>query len=209
MQTPAEFIAEQRANIRTQKVFEVLVSRAPNGMRLPHLRRLLPSLSEEQILDALNRLIERQRVEVRHAPNQFVPGRVITSYGLVDRDEYPMRETINIGGVDFPRAIHGDLAGAEDLNAFTEAIAEYDEKMESRIADLASSMTRRYWGNIATLFALFVGVFALILRATEPAEIDASVGAWTIVQIQAARLLPLAGILFAFVLGTWLAVRKL
>ena len=31
----------------------------------------------------------------------------------------------------------------------------------------AAKMTRRYRGNIATLFALFVAVFALILRTTE------------------------------------------
>lgn len=52
-------------------------------------------------------------------------------------------------------------------------------------------MTRRYWGNIATLFALFVGVFALILRASEPVEIGVSAGLWTIAAVQATRLVPL------------------
>lgn len=44
-----QFIVEQRANIRTQKAFEALVSRAPNGMRLPHLRRLVPNLSGAEV----------------------------------------------------------------------------------------------------------------------------------------------------------------
>jgi hypothetical protein len=209
MKTPAEIVAEERAKIRTQKVFETLVSRAPNGLRLPHLRRLLPSLTEEQILTSLNVLVECGRVEIKQAPNRFVPGRVITSYTLVDPTAYPIRETITIGGVEFPRAMHGDLAVAEDLNAFTEAIAEYDAKVETRIAELASSMTRRYWGNLATLFALFVGVFALILRATDPIAIEPSVDPWTVAGIYAARLIPLAAVLFMFVLGTWVVIRKM
>lgn len=209
MQTPSEFVAAQRANVRTQKVFEVLVDHAPNGMRLPHLKRRLPTIPEEQILEALNALAQKGRVAIQEAPNQRVPGRTITSYSLTNSIAYPMRETITIGGVEFPRAFNGDLTGAEDLNALSEAIAEYDAKIESRITDLAASMTRRYWANIATLFALFVGVFALILRATDPVVIDVSADPWRVAYFHAAKLVPLAVVLFGFVFATWISLRKL
>lgn len=209
MPTPTELIAQHRARVRAQQVFQALVSRAPNGMRLPHIRRLLPSMSEEQILEALDSLVQQQRVEVRNNPNQFVPGRVITSYALADPTSYPMRETIMIGGVEFPRAFHGDMAGAEDLNAFTEAIAEYDAKIEGRIADLAAALTRRYWANIATLFALFVAVFALILRAADPLMIQGTADPVTLVILSTARLLPLALILFVFAILMWLLLRRI
>ena len=209
MQTPAQFVAEQRANVRTQKVFEALVGCAPNGTRLPHLRRVLPNMNDEHILAALDTLVSIGRVPVQHAPNQFLPGRTITSYALVDRERYPIRETITIGGVEFPRSMHGDLVGAEDLNALAEAIAAYDAKVEGRITALASAMTRRYWGNVATLLALFVAVFALILRASDPIVVEPTADVWRIVTIHAARLMPLAAILLAFVIATWLVVRKI
>ena len=50
----------------------------------PDVRSLLDDELEEQILEALNTLSERGRVEVHQNANQFVPGRIITSYGLVD-----------------------------------------------------------------------------------------------------------------------------
>jgi hypothetical protein len=105
--------------------------------------------------------------------------------------------------------IHGDLAGAEDLNIFSESLAEYDSKMEGRITDLAAAMTRRYWTNIAILFALFVAVFAFILRATDPIVIEGSEDAAKLALTSTARLLPLAGILFGFVLSMWWLVRRL
>ncbi len=102
MQTPGELVADWRAKRRTQEVCETLVSRAPNGMRFPHLQRLLPGMTEEQILESLNTLVESKRLEVRNVPNKMVAGRTITVYQLVNPDAYPMRETITVGGIDFP-----------------------------------------------------------------------------------------------------------
>jgi len=105
--------------------------------------------------------------------------------------------------------IHGDVAGAEDLNVYSEALAAFDAKIESRIETLAANLTRRYWANISILFALFVAVFALILRTSDPIVIQGSYSAWDLAQMSAARLLPLAVILLVFPLLIWWFIRKI
>jgi hypothetical protein len=209
MFSPAQLVARHLESQREQRVFDAIVSRAPNSLRLNVLKRLLPDISEERILEALNTLRERDVVVLREHPNTFIPGRVIRSYGLADPTKYPMKESISIGGVEFPRAFHGDMAGAEDLNSFVEAIAQYDATIEKRIGELAASMTRRYWINIATIFALFVAVFALILRASEPLRIDATITPVELLYLKAAELLPLALVLFLFILVLWLLLRRI
>ena len=166
-------------------------------------------MTEKHILEALEYLEHEKTVVVRNNKNNAVPDRIITHYALTDPRPYPIRETITVGEVEFPGMIHGDLAGAEDLNIFSESLAEYDSKMEGRITDLAAAMTRRYWTNIAILFALFVAVFAFILRATDPIVIEGSEDAAKLALTSTARLLPLAGILFGFVLSMWWLVRRL
>lgn len=209
MLKPAEFIDNRRSRRRANKVFDVLVKRAPNGMRLPHLKKQLPSMTEVDILDALNILIEKKLIKLKNIPNNQIPGRVIRIYTLTNPTQYPMSETILIGEVEFPRSFHGDMMGAEDINAFTEAIAEYDSKIEKRITRLAASMTRKYWANIAALFALFVSIFALILRASEPIPYEGIPTPELIFWLKVAELGPLTLVLFLFVVVFWLSMRKI
>jgi len=200
--------SQRQMDRRMQDVSRVLISFAPNGMRLAHLRIHLTDMQEELMEQALDALIEQKRVTSREEKNGMVAGRVHKIYSLTDPDAYPMRETITIGGIEFPRMIQGDVAGAEDLNVYSEALAAYDAKIKSQIAALAADLTRRYWANIAVLFALFVAVFALILRVSDPIVIQGSAEALKVAQMSAARLLPLAVILFVFPILIWWIVRK-
>ncbi len=194
---------------RRQEVLRTLVDSAPNGMRLIHFRVQLPNMRDELIEQALDTLIEQKLVILNETPNTLVPGRTFRVFSLADPGAYPMRETITIGSVEFPRMIQGDVVGAEDLNIYSEALAAYDARIENRIEKLASDLTRRYWANIAILFALFVAVFALILRVSDPIIIQGSDDAWKLAQMSAARILPLAVIVLVFPILIWLFVRKL
>ncbi len=209
MPSRSERSSERNAEKRVEGVFKLLVSYAPNGMRLIHLRVYLSDMTEELIEQALDTLIEQGRVISRDSTNEMVTGRTYKFYSLTNPEAYPMKEFISIGGVDFPRMIQGDVVGAEDLNVYSEALAVFDAKIENRITNLAADLTRRYWANIAILFALFVAVFALILRASDPVLIEGSDSAWKLAQMSMARLLPLAVILLVFPILIWLFVRKI
>ena len=165
-------------------------------------------MQEELGEQALDALVEQKRVTSREQQNAEVVGRVYKVYSLTDPNAYPIRETITIGGIEFPRMISGDIVGGEDLNVYSEALAAYDAKIKSQMEDLATDLTRRYWANIAVLFALFVAVFALILRVSDPIVIQGSTDALKVAQMSAARLLPLAGILLVFPILIWWIVRK-
>lgn len=178
-------------------------------MRMPRLRTLLPHMTEEDIQESLETLFAEDRIVVERVPNNLVPGREVVTYLPKDSTAYPMKESIEVGGVEFPRLFHGDMVGAEDLNMFTEALAEYDSKVERRVEELASTLTRKYWANVAALFGLFVALFALILRATDPVRLPQSSKFADVFLLQVARLGPLALILFGFVFALWLVMRRL
>ena len=208
MINPVKIIEERQRRKLEDRVLDVLISRAPNGLQLSSFRRILTDLTDQKILTALETLSQNGRVIPKTHTNQFIPGRVNIFYSLPSPTQYPMHDTIRIGDVEFPRFFHGDMADAEDINIFAEAMAEYDSKIVRRIGDLAATLTRRYWTNIATLFGLFVALFALILRASEPIALQASITPKDLFFLKVAELLPLAIILFLFVVALHFLLRK-
>jgi hypothetical protein len=196
------------SNNHEDDLLSVLISRNPNGMRLENLRRLLEGLSDEEIQRAAEGLVGRGVLEIVEQPNARVPGRVIRTYILTDPSKYPIRETIVVGGLEFPRAFHGDVAGAEDLNAFIEAIAEYDATVKDRVSDLVDDLTRRYWVNMASLLGLFVAVFALIITGTQTVSATTQGSTHDLFWHNVAALGPLAVVLIGFVFLLRLFLRR-
>jgi hypothetical protein len=111
---------EATARRHEDDLLGVLISRNPNGMRPENLRRH-SELTDEEIHEAALRLRARGLVRVVEHENVHQPGRVIRSYVLSDPAKYPVRESVRVGDVEFPRSLHGDLVGAEDLNGSIEA----------------------------------------------------------------------------------------
>lgn len=197
----------------TERVFEILIEHAPNGLRVAHFKTTFQLLdqeaSEEEILESLHALETRGLVTLKRQQNPIYPNRYIEFWSLTNPTQYPIREEKAVGDVQFARSISGDLVGAEDLNMFIEVMSKYDENVEKRVSDLASEMTRRYWANIAALLGVFVAVFALILRSTEPLLHISSSSAWVAFKMSLAIVSPLAIVLVAFVLILWLVMRKI
>jgi hypothetical protein len=186
-----------------------LIERNPNALARHHLRRLLPDLTDDEIDIAAQGLAGRGLVTVSDQPNQMVSGRVTRIYQLIDTAKYPVREWLAVGDIELHRAFQGDVAGAEDLNAFFEVLSEYNATVEERVRNIASDMTRRYWLNIAALFGLFVGVFALVTKGAELVTTGPSGSAMDLFWRNLAALGPLAAILFLFVLLLAVVLRRI
>jgi hypothetical protein len=178
-------------------------------MRVEHLRRLLPNLSTEDIERGGRVLEQRRLITIGQHVNTMIPGRVLRTFTLTDPSKYPVQETVRIGDVEFPRSFQGDMAGAEDLNAYIEAIADYHATVEQRVTRLAEHLTRRYWGNMAALLGLFVGVFALITQGTQLISARADLPASTLFFRNLAAVGPLALVLSSFVVLLWSLSRRL
>ena len=146
-------------------------------------------------------LLEKDyKIIVTNWNNSIVPGRVITKFKAnIDYIELN-EEVILIGDVEFPRIFLGYPSDPEVINDFIESLASYDSRIESRISKLTSELTRKYWANLATVFGLFVAVFALILKSSEPIIIHEHVSYWDVFFYKSSELAPLAIILFTFVI---------
>ena len=201
---------DKKGNVK-RDILWVLIERVPNPVRLDMIERLLPQYTPEEVNEAIIALekVDKKIKSRRHA-NAIVPNRVIVAYELVNALDYPMKETFALGDQIFQRYFIGDMAGAEDMMEKFEALQSYLKSLEQKYADLTNEMTKRYWLNMITLFGLFISVFALIIKGSDPIVVDATlpIDPWLLVQLKVAQLFPLALILFAFIIILRLLLTK-
>ena len=190
-------------------LLQVLIAHSPNAMRLALLRPLMKSFTDDRITAAASVLESRGLIAISEHPNPNLPGRAVKRFTLSDTSRYPLRETIRIGEIDFPRMLDGDRVQAEDVNGLTEAVERYNNTLESRIKDLSQELLTRYWGNVAVLLGLFVAVFALIITGAQTVTTTASGSTLHLFWRNVAALTPLAVVLLGFVAVLAWAMRRL
>ncbi len=188
-------------------VLDILVSRAPNGIRFETFQRKLPHLALEEILNATNSLVLKGLVSREEFRNSFT-GQILVFIKLAEPSKYPIRHTIKIGSQEFPRFMQGDMAGAEDVNEPLEALAEYVQDLEKRFVQISNEQTQRYWGNTITLFGLFLAVFTLILSAIPKIQIDSTWSFEQVLWLNTATILPQFIVLVVFVIALRLIFRR-
>lgn len=208
MEEIKKIIALRRVQMCRKEVLAQITKRLPNNIRLNTLEQKLPEYSIDEILNAVSSLEKDDKIIVSNQENANVPGRIITRFKANNIFYELNEEVITIGGVEFPRIFNGDPGDPEDINVFVEALASYDSKIESRISTLTSELTQKYWANLATIFGLFVAIFALILKSSEPIIINYNVSHSDVFLYKAAQLAPLAIILFCFVVVLRFALKR-
>jgi hypothetical protein len=164
-------------------------------------------MSPEQVERAVEDLLAENLIRVTTHENPFVPGRRSRTVTLSDNAAYPIDDTIAIGERRYPRMIAGDTVGGEDLNGFIEVMGEVEEEGRKRIEQATERLMRRYWVNTAGLLGLFVAVFALILRASEPV-MAGGLSAKDMFMLKSAEVGPLAIVLLLFVVALYLVSRS-
>jgi len=205
--TVSKFMADRKNAKLQNEILQALIDRVPNGIKLHGLERLFPDSSSDELGNALEKLIDQGLILHQPIENKSVPGRILHAYRLTDNTKYPVRQTYTIGGIEFPRLMYGDLVGAEDFLEIFETLDQYSKSLEKRFEDLTSKMTRKYWINMATLFALFISVFSLVIKASEAFTITSSTTYRDLFLFKLAELSPLAIILFAFIIMLRLILR--
>lgn len=191
-------------NVRN-KVLQELIERNPNGFRLDRLPKPLQSLSHDEIKAAIEELEADGVAETMKTTNRIV-GRDYLIVKLSDISRYPIVETLNVNGREYPRMVAGDTLGGDDLNFFVEVVGEIEQRADEQLDAAVRRLTRRYWVTTSGLFSALLAVFALILRASEPFDV-AGLGAREVLLLKAAELGPLAIVLFLFVALTYGATK--
>ncbi len=189
------------------EILSILINQAPNKLYVDMLCLKLDKFSEPLIDDAIQELKLQQRITEELIVNKQYPDRKRTSIGLKNYENIPVKTSINIGDVKFPRFVQGDLVGAEEFNFAFEALSEYNSQLEERFKEISEDLTQSYWKNLISIFGIMLSTFAIIIKAistTTPFDYQ-TVTLIDIFLIRSAEFLPL-GILL--LLGIWLS-RKL
>jgi hypothetical protein len=192
-------------------ILQILIDRVPNNVRLELILRQLPTYSEAEIFQALEMLNSDGKIISDFRTNPVVADRILKYYKLTNPSIYPNKETFTLGDQEYPRIFAGDTTNPEDMMEKFEALQTYLKTLEQRYSDLTSEMTKKYWLNMTTIFGLFIALFSLIIKGSEPILIDASqpIAPLLLIELKFAQLLPLALIMFSFVLILRFALRKL
>jgi hypothetical protein len=119
---------------------------------------------------------------------------------LKNCDNIPINTTIQIGATEIPRLMAGDSVYVEAINNAIERLAEYANSLENKFKDEVEKRMRSYWGNIITLFGIFISLFAFILSVTNNAVFDAEWGFWTIFLNNLAIIGPLLCVMAVFLI---------
>ncbi|MQC25704.1 MAG: hypothetical protein DWG78_02040 [Chloroflexi bacterium] len=192
-------------SIRDQFLSE-LIRLNPNGIRLDRMPLALQQIPENGIGAAVDELETQGIIRREFVANDLIPGRTYQVVTLSDIQRYPIRQTMEVNGRSYPRMLAGDRAGGEDLNFYVEVMGDIEKRALAEIQETAQRLRRRYWITTAGLLSIFISVFALVLRASEPLD-PSGLSATDLFWLKAAELGPLAAVLLLFVGATYLVSR--
>jgi len=183
------------------EIVRLLIERAPNAVNEGILRRSLSEYGEAAVTATLEELVQSNRIVEQTDPRTAI-GRPLRYYQLSSFQGIPIQENIKVGDVEVPRLL--SIAGVgyfpEDFNEAVGRLAEHSAGLEKRFGELVRKEQRAYWGNIVSIFGVFVAILAFVLVGMPKITTDPSLAFWEVVKLNGAQLLPLAFILALFVL---------
>jgi hypothetical protein len=188
--------------------FLLVKDRAPNWVRQSIIVVRLKKYKAEDVRRALKELEDERRIDSLDITG-LEEGKPSVAYRLASGESVQIRQTIKVGDIDVPRILRTDVVpiSLEDMNEQVERLAEYAASLEDRFSDIVKDERKKHWGNVITLFGLFVAIFSFILVSLPRIAVQPSHGFWQIVSINAAQILPLAIVLFLFVMALKLMFR--
>src|SRR2546428_3613892 len=109
------------------KIVRLLIDRVPNYVPWTVIRQRLPQPDEDTLQQAIQTLLEEQRVIPLAAVSNFYE----RSYRIYDPTPYPVRTIIQIGDTPVPR-----LLNTTGVNEFPEIFNETVERVAENISGL-------------------------------------------------------------------------
>lgn len=183
------------------RILEIMIRCAPNYVREEIILQQLGEYDSLQVKKALDALVQDSKLEQPYS--QDVDRHLLQGgYSLPSYENIPIRKTIKIGDSEIFRILMTDLVKLmpEDFNQAIESLSEYAGSLENRFRRLVDEEMKRYYGNLITLFGIFIAIFSLIIVALPRISYRAEYGFWKILLETSAQTLPVALILAIFVL---------
>ena len=194
--------AKCRAKNPRDAVLAALIHRSPNWVPIEMLARDVPDLTAEEIEATVNQL-DRDGKVARLTTQTLLDSPPSHAIRIKDASPYQLREYIDVGGFSMRRLLANDLATLipEHFNSAVEELAEYTEQLEERLAQQVVDQQRGYWASMVSIFGIFAGVIALIVRGVQTIHMQPGLPFCDILKSQIAQLLPLGLLLLLFVVA--------
>ena len=205
----------RRINIKDEikdDVLRFVINRAPNGVRGEIIiRRLGNKYDQKEIGDALAKLVSESKPKESLIPEGWKTdtGAMYRGYALPSYENIPIRKTITVGDTLVPRILRTGLISLslEDTNEQEETLSEHSASIEKRFSEIFKEEIRKYWGNLITMFVIFVAIFSFIIVTLPRMNFPAPYHFWQILWAGAAQVSPVAIILAGFAFLLWKLFR--
>lgn len=146
-------------------------NRAPNTLLEEHILLEFQEVPEDSLKNALALLVAEGFLDKTVLPpNPRCKFLKRTVYRISENSlgDYPIRTEIEAAGIRVPRLIDGDKARAEDVNSLIYAVNKIIEVRTKQLEQQMEEQSRKYWGALVTIFALFVSLFSIINVGVKP-----------------------------------------
>lgn len=189
------------------EIIKAIADRAPNAVREEVIIEDLKKYEESAVKNCLKDLVkEESMVADSHTITDV--NITVTTYKLPSYENIPIRTSIEMNGIEIPRLIDMDKARAEDTNLLIETLSKYSHSLERRFSEIHKEEMGRYWANVITLFGLFLAVFSLIITSVNKIAVDTAWGIKRTFFFNLAQVLPVAIVLFSFIVVLKFLFRK-
>lgn len=195
------------------RIKKLFIERYPNSLMEVHIVNELDGWDVNEINESLEQLVKDGFLSLRTDPVRLRtnPSEVILerkSYFIAQELNVPIETEINVGGVDIPRMIDGDVARGEDINATALRFNKVFSRMSEDLRNELKHETTKFWGTLVTTFGLFLSIFSLLNLSIKLVPYSSDMALKEVLLQSIVNILPLAIVLAVFTIVLYVIFRR-
>jgi len=195
------------------KIKKLFIERYPNTLMEIHIINEFENHPVNEIRANLEQLIKEGFLSSRIDPvrRKDDPSKTILerkSYSVTRALEIPIETEINVGGVNIPRMLDGDVARGEDINATALRFNRVFSKMSEDLRSELKHETTKFWGTLVATFGLFLSIFSLLNLSIKLVPYSKDVALKEALWQSVVNILPVTIVLFIFTIALYFIFRR-
>lgn len=189
-------------------IIRLLMERAPNWVNDRVLKRTLPDISDGILTGAIDQLINSGKI-VRAEDSRGGHVDTVVYYRPASYEGMPVKDVIKFEDVEINRllASGNPVFFPEEFNEAVENLAKHANGLQERFQRLVRKEQQKYWGNIISIFGVFISILAFILVGLPKITTEPTLSFCKVVVLNLGQLLPLAVVLAIFIVVLRVVIR--
>ena len=195
------------------KIKKLFIERYPNTLMEIHILNEFEKHPPSEIRANLEQLIKEDFLSVRADPvrRRNNPSEIVLerkSYYITKEVNVPIETEINVGGVNIPRMLDGDVARGEDINATALRFNRVFSKMSEDFRRELKHETTKFWGTLVATFGLFLSIFSLLNLSIKLVPYSRDMALKEVLLQSIVNILPLTVVLSVFTIVLYVIFRR-